>query len=983
MSPNRRPAAPARASAAPASLARSPRLALAATLFFCSGALGLGYELVWIRKAALVVGASQLALSTVLTSFFLGLGLGSLWIGRLRRSRRSPLATYGLFELGIGLWALFFPELFGLLRAAYGALHPLVAESEAALFGLRFVLLFALCLPPTFLMGGTLPLLLDGLVSEQRSIGSRASFLYGINILGAVAGVLLTCYLAIPAIGMDGTSRAGGLANLAIGGVALLAFRARSPLHAPQERGPAPERAHLQLAFASGAVAIAWQVMHARFLGLLEVTTVHTTALLLTVYLLALSLGSLALGLALRVVRGPLRLFAFAQLLVPAAGLYSFHLARHVNLSFQLAALQAADGQRQPLETMQVRPYFAFFSEDLDRVLFGPLAQIALVVFVPVLFLGACLPALIAAGTKSAGALRRSSGALVFWNTLGSSAGAFLAGYLLLPALGMHGSLALLGLASLLLAAFAWRAEGARPAPAAVAVGATSLVAVCAFAFALPDLTRTAIERYGILQRLDDPTWHAAGYERPVVDEIVEGAVSTAYIVDSSREIRLVSGGVSFAGVAKQGIPGQAVQGHIPVLLFPGEGVPERCLGICVGSGQSFGAMLMYPIERLDVVDIDPALVRLSLRRFAEYNHGLEHDPRVRFFFDDGRHFVERAPDSSYEVVSMEPPPPNADGVYALYSRDFYLELRRVLSERGLLMQWLPLYRISPEDAQCIVATQAAVFPETFVVKQSEQDFMVLSYKTRPTFVQEEIRRRCETFAQERMVAGARWAEGCRAELASFEGVVSTLLIGPPALAAMEAPAIYEDDTQLLAYGTGDRWIYQRYGGKHLARIAYAALPQSPMAELAAYFDPPLDAGEIAFAEEERARSLVFFREPDPRILAELARRAADPDPSVRRIAELSLASQEDARLQKARAFDHLARAIALEPGAGNAEEQAVARGLVRNHYSPYRALIGARVEALRRAHPSSPLVLALRRAVEESEPLEAKRRELYFFPER
>ena len=83
-------------------------LPLAAVLFFLSGALGLGYQLVWVQRAALVVGASQIALSTVLTSFFL---------------------------------------------------------------------------VPTFFMGGTLPLLLDGLVQRDESIGSLTSFLYGLNIL--------------------------------------------------------------------------------------------------------------------------------------------------------------------------------------------------------------------------------------------------------------------------------------------------------------------------------------------------------------------------------------------------------------------------------------------------------------------------------------------------------------------------------------------------------------------------------------------------------------------------------------------------------------------------------------------------------------------------------------------------------------------------------------------------------------------------------
>ena len=121
----------------------------ATALFFFSGALGLGYELVWIKKAALVVGASQIALSTVLTSFFLGIALGGYFVGkRLRSSRRSPLFIYGIFELIIGAFALAFPFLFSLLEQLYGALYPLAAGFGGG--SSRFASVFSLpwCLCP-------------------------------------------------------------------------------------------------------------------------------------------------------------------------------------------------------------------------------------------------------------------------------------------------------------------------------------------------------------------------------------------------------------------------------------------------------------------------------------------------------------------------------------------------------------------------------------------------------------------------------------------------------------------------------------------------------------------------------------------------------------------------------------------------------------------------------------------------------------------
>lgn len=969
--------------------ARRSRFLFAATLFFASGALGLGYELVWIKKAALVVGASQLALATVLTSFFLGLGLGSLVVGRrLRSARFSPLATYGLFELGIGVYALAFPHLFELLELAYGALYPLAAGSGAALFALRFVLLFALCLPPTFLMGGTLPLLLDGLVREDRAIGAQTSLLYGLNILGAVAGVLLTAYFAIPLLGMSNTSRVGGLCNLAIGALALAVFRRSAPVHpvaASSERTPG---AFVALAFASGAVAIGWQVMHARFFSLLDVTTVHSTSMLLAVYLLGLSLGSLGLSLVLRRGRDPLRVFGVAQLCVPIVGLYAFHAVRWIALRAQLGAMRTADGSLVPLDTMHVRPSFAFFSEDVDRIFFGPLAQTALVVLVPVLLLGACLPALIAGATRHAADLRATAGKLVFWNTLGSSLGAFVAGYVLLPWLGLHFGLGALAASSVALGAFALlvvpRAEGRSSSKPALALLAASAAVALAFTAFDRDLTRTAIERYGLGALLDDPSWQSGPVERPRLGEVVEGTVGTSYIFDSQKEITLASGAVAFAAVAKHGIPGQAIQGHIPMLFFPGTGTPRRCLGICMGSGQSFGAMLLYPIESLDVVDIAPSLVDLSLRHFADYNHGLAEDERVTFHFDDGRHFVQRSPDEHYDVISMEPPPPNADGVYSLYSLEFYREVERALSAGGVFMQWLPLYRTTPEDTLGIVATQAAVFPDTIVVKQADADFMVLSYKSRPSLPIEALRRRCEIFARERGLAGARWQAGCKAEIASVEGVLSTLIVGPESIARLEAPALYDDERQLLSYGTGDRWLNHRYQGKHLARISFAALPLSPIAEFAGFFDPPLNAAQIERTTTERAASLAYYMLPLPADLDRLLEETrSGADTTTRLRAHLNLAGTFAICQLGDEAFAHLRAAIALDPTDPSPDHLAAARPIVRPHFAAHRDETLARIDALEREFPAAPMVRALRAAFVEADRFDDPRRARYLFPER
>jgi spermidine synthase len=196
-----------------------------------------------------------------------------------------------------------------LVGRAYGAIHPLAASSPPTLFLARFALLFLLFLAPTFFMGGTLPLLLDALVGRDRVAGSLTSLLYGLNILGAVAGVLATSYLAIPRLGMNGSSLAFGVGNLLIGAVALAVFRRTRPLHpatAGPDRAPRIPAFFVILAAVSGFIAIGYQVAWIRYFGLFQVASVHRTAVLLAVYLLALALGSLVLApiLTCRVRRG-------------------------------------------------------------------------------------------------------------------------------------------------------------------------------------------------------------------------------------------------------------------------------------------------------------------------------------------------------------------------------------------------------------------------------------------------------------------------------------------------------------------------------------------------------------------------------------------------------------------------------------------------------------------------------------------------------
>jgi len=128
-------------------------------IFFLSGASGLVYEVIWIRLTGLVFGNTAHAIATVLGAFMAGLALGSWKLGQQADKVRSPLRMYGILEIGIGISAALVPIAFQSLDSLYWATAPVVSGIPGGSPAVRFLTSFIVLLIPTFLMGGTLPML--------------------------------------------------------------------------------------------------------------------------------------------------------------------------------------------------------------------------------------------------------------------------------------------------------------------------------------------------------------------------------------------------------------------------------------------------------------------------------------------------------------------------------------------------------------------------------------------------------------------------------------------------------------------------------------------------------------------------------------------------------------------------------------------------------------------------------------------------------
>ena len=301
-----------------------PPLALPfAALFVISGAAGLTYEVVWSRFLHEIFGVTAFAVSTVLVSFMGGMALGAALLGRRADRSPRPLRMFALLEAGIGLYALMLPLLVAGVDHLYGVLFPVLPNSFLLKSVVRFVLCLLLLLVPTTLMGGTLPALGQGLLRRRERVGFGVGFLYFVNTFGAAIGCYAAGFVLLPRLGLWTTTWVAAALNFGVAGTALLLERGRESAAVrgePDTAAPAtaepltvPPNWPLIVAFGSGFAALAFEIVWFRILVLVFGSTVYSFAAMLSVFLLGLALGSLALGALADRARAPVRLLAATQ----------------------------------------------------------------------------------------------------------------------------------------------------------------------------------------------------------------------------------------------------------------------------------------------------------------------------------------------------------------------------------------------------------------------------------------------------------------------------------------------------------------------------------------------------------------------------------------------------------------------------------------------------------------------------------------------
>ena len=680
--------------------------------FLLSGLTGLIYEIVWMKMLTLTLGNTVYSTTTVLASFMGGLALGSFLAGRFLHRFRNPLRVYGLLEGVIGVYALLVPLLILASQPLFRYVYQNVDASSHTLGILRIVVCGVILLVPTTLMGATLPILSQFLARRSTELGWTVGKLYGINMLGAVLGSSSAGFLLIPALGISWTLRLAALINLAIAAAVWAVSRPgtdepdtkrkKQKKHKKQKK-QSPEPASLEAPGArviagvvvaigfAGMASMIYQIAWTRVLALLIGSSVYAFSLIVTAFIAGLALGPLVVGKLIDRRRNRVLTLVLIEVAVGIAALAMVPIFGRLPTYFTQMFLES--------------------SYSFQRLQWTEFGILFLLMFVPTFLMGAAFPVAIRICATGLERFGKTVGNVYAVNTLGAIAGTLIGGFVLVPWLGVQKAIFVAVLINMVAAGTVLLAlPGLSVRRVALAL-ATVAITFAAWR-QIPSWNSLLLvsgpyiyaERYKGVSQSDLQDAMTRGRELIFFEEGLHATISVEQTAGGGDLILQVNGKADAS--AKGDAATQLMLGHLPMLLHP---EAKDVLVIGLGSGMTLGAVEQYPVDSIDVVELEPAVVRANTF-FAPFTGNSLDDPRVNLLVTDGRNHLALT-DRRYDVIISEPSNPWVAGMANLFTREFFEMSKKRLREGGVICQWLHAYSMISADFQTLVATFQSVFP--------------------------------------------------------------------------------------------------------------------------------------------------------------------------------------------------------------------------------------------------------------------------------
>jgi spermidine synthase len=680
-------------------------LPLLLVLFIGSGCAALIYEIVWFQLLELVIGSSAASMGVLLGTFMGGMCLGSLLLPRFISRSQHPLRVYALMELGIGLVGLIL--LFGM--PLIGGVYTAWAGTGVVSIVIRSVMAAICLLPPTLLMGATLPAISRWIETTRTGI-SWLGFFYGGNIAGAVVGSLLAGFYLLRVHDSVVATFVAFAINVAVASLSL-ALSTRTPYSAPDVEWERPvaqkgnNAVYVTIAL-SGLTALAAEVIWTRILSLLFGATVYAFSLILAVFLIGLGIGS-SIGSALaKSAQRPRLALGFCQFLL-------------CTTMFWAAYALTQSLPYWPIDVSLSNDPWIKLQIDMVRALWAVLPSAIL--------WGASFPLALASVASEGQDPGRVVGRVYAANTVGAIVGSLGASFLLVYLLGtQHAQQLLLGISAvaalLLLAPLAAEDDPQRGTLNLVLTSVLVLIAVGMLASRVHPMPNELVA-YGRFL----PTRNGQG------DVFYMGEGLQASVAVS----RLPNGTLNYHNAGKVQASSdpadmrlQLMLGHLVTLLPDNQ---SHFLVIGCGSGVTAGAVSIEPkLVSETIVEIEPLVPRVVSKYFGEFNHNVVTNPKVHLVIDDGRHFVLTS-DEKFDGITSDPLDAWVKGAAMLYTLEFFEAAKAHLNPGGVVTLWVPMYESNEAAVKSQVATFFQAFPNGAVfannIQGSGYDLVLIGLK--------------------------------------------------------------------------------------------------------------------------------------------------------------------------------------------------------------------------------------------------------------
>jgi len=681
-------------------------------IFTVSGFSGLIYESIWSHYLKLFLGHAAYAQTLVLAIFMGGMALGAWLVARNTARIKNLLVAYAVVELITGILALIFHKVYvGSMGLAYDSIIPALGGA-GSIAAFKWLLAALLILPQSILLGTTFPLISSGVIRRfPENSGETLAMLYFTNSLGAALGVLASGFWLIAAVGLPGTVMAAGILNVLLALFVWVLARDRdvpaAAQAAPTQAASTVARSIFVAAFLAGLAAFVYEIAWIRMLSMVLGSSTHAFELMLSAFILGLAFGgywvrkriagfasaprALAIMFALMAILGALTL--------PAYG-FLFDVMATAHDAFSPTAPGYAG--------------FNLVSHAIAAVLMIPTTLIA----------GMTLP-LMTHYLIHQGAGEQAIGKVYAANTVGAIAGVLMAIHLLLPYIGTKGAVVLAALVQLIVTLLMLqREQPAKRTRFSLGAAAASALIILTIAFAVkldPNRMASGVFRHG-------RSTTAPGSK---VIYLRDGKTATITLTKVETAVIIATNGKPDAainmdpkGLARIDEITMVLAGALPMALHPD---PQRVANIGIGSGLTSELVLITnPTTILDSIEIEPAIAEAARIGFNPRVVKTFTDPRSQIHFEDAKTFFATRKEP-YDLIISEPSNPWVSGVASLFSSEFYTQVKRYLSDDGLLVQWVQIYETDMTVVASIVKALSPHFNDYQIFNTDDTDILIIA----------------------------------------------------------------------------------------------------------------------------------------------------------------------------------------------------------------------------------------------------------------